>query len=85
MDSRRRLSFLGKTMSDKKTVEELAKDVHRAGVLEGGMQEGMTCKPSGPSSYLAWHYWVQKRAKTHEPKRCPKCRLWHLWVKKEKV
>ena len=37
-----------------------------------------------PSGYLAWHAWAEKKAKTHEQHRCPKCGFWTLWKPKAK-
>jgi hypothetical protein len=36
-----------------------------------------------PSSYLGWHEWAEKMAKTHRQKRCPGCGLFVIWVPKE--
>jgi hypothetical protein len=35
-----------------------------------------------PRSYLAWHEWAQKQARSHRQRKCPTCGLWAVWVPK---
>lgn len=37
-----------------------------------------------PTGYVHWHTWAEKKAKTHEQRRCPDCGLWAIWVRKER-
>lgn len=33
-----------------------------------------------PESYVAWHEWAEKKARTHRQEKCPVCGLWEVWV-----
>jgi hypothetical protein len=35
-----------------------------------------------PASYLAWHDWAARMARTHRQLRCPTCGRWEIWVPK---
>lgn len=37
-----------------------------------------------PVGYVAWHEWVERKARTHECQQCPKCQLWVIWTRKIK-
>jgi NAD-dependent dihydropyrimidine dehydrogenase PreA subunit len=37
-----------------------------------------------PRSYLAWHEWAEKKAKTHDQSECSGCGLFVIWKRKEK-
>lgn len=36
-----------------------------------------------PPGYVAWHEWVERKARTHEQHRCPGCGLWKIWRPKK--
>ncbi len=36
----------------------------------------------GPSGYLGWHEWADKKSKTHRQVRCDECGRYHIWIKK---
>ena len=38
--------------------------------------------PDEPKAYIAWHEWADEKAKTHEQKHCPYCKLWAIWEPK---
>lgn len=55
---------------------------HRDGVL---LLREELCPDAGlhtpaPASYLAWHAWAQRQARTHHQVRCPSCGRWAVWV-----
>ena len=33
----------------------------------------------GPTGYLNWHAWAERKHRTHRQERCPGCGLWKLW------
>ena len=33
-----------------------------------------------PTSYLVFHDWAEKKAKTHRQMRCAGCHRWSVWV-----
>jgi hypothetical protein len=33
----------------------------------------------GPSNYVDWFGWAERRSKTHRQKRCGQCQLWAIW------
>lgn len=37
---------------------------------------------AAPTSYIAWHNWAERKAKTHEQRRCPDCGFYTIWVKR---
>jgi predicted RNA-binding Zn-ribbon protein involved in translation (DUF1610 family) len=37
--------------------------------------------PAQPDSYLAWHEWAEKKAKTHHQEKCPGCGKLTIWRK----
>lgn len=49
------------------------------------LKEQPECKHTPhPEGYLAFHEWVEKKAKTHTQHRCPVCGLWAIWKPKKK-
>ncbi len=36
-----------------------------------------------PASYLAWHEWAARMAKSHTQHRCPGCGYWRVWRPRE--
>lgn len=56
-----------------------------AGVVRGTVV-GCTHKEtkSGPSGYVPWFGWAERKAQTHDQLRCPSCDLYAIWVRKEK-
>lgn len=35
-----------------------------------------------PDSYMAWHHWAARKARTHTQIRCDGCGLFTIWVPK---
>lgn len=36
----------------------------------------------GPTAYLAWHDWAEKKLKTYKCYKCSKCWLYIIWRRK---
>lgn len=32
-----------------------------------------------PTSYVHWHHWAERKARTHRQEQCPACGLWAIW------
>lgn len=43
--------------------------------------EQMTCKHGvqGPTGYVQWQEWAEKKSRTHYQIRCPNCGLYKIW------
>ncbi len=36
----------------------------------------------GPTGYIGWHDWAERKSKTHKQLKCKGCGLYKIWVKK---
>lgn len=44
--------------------------------------ELLTCRSSGPVTYIAWMNWAERRIKSGwKQLKCKKCKNFHVWVK----
>ena len=37
-----------------------------------------------PTGYVEWHFWAEKKTRTHEQERCPGCGRWAIWKRKKR-